>query len=99
MPKVDGNPPLLPPAEPEFQKKSDELAETQKSVLDNYARQTAALMDCFKSVFPMMPPTFFDVAKTDIVEFARMQMRMIDLITKQSKKYVREIDETVKRAA
>ena len=35
----------------------------------------------------------------EIIEFARMQMRMLDLLTKQSKKYVEDIDETIRRAA
>lgn len=82
----------------EIVRKSEELTETQKSALDHYVRQTAALMDCYKSIFPLVPPMFFDVAKTNLVELARMQMRVLDLLTKQSKRYMRDIDES-KRAA
>ncbi len=47
----------------------------------------------------MMSPVLFDIAKANMIEFVRMQMRMLDLVTKQSKTYIKDIDETVRRAA
>jgi hypothetical protein len=83
----------------EFVKKTAELSEAQKSVLDCYAQQTSALIDFFRSVFPMMPPALFDISKSYVSEIARTQMRMLDLFTKQSKTIANEVEETIKRVA
>lgn len=56
-------------------------------------------MDSLRSLFPLIPCSFFDIAQTNAVEFVKMQMRMLDLIKDQSNAYLREIDESINRAA
>src|SRR5512146_189521 len=77
---------------------SENTAGTQETALDMYARGAAAAIDSLRNLFPLIPSSLFDLAQTNTVDFIRMQMRLLDLMTNQGKTYIREIDETVRRA-
>jgi len=86
-------------SESELVKRSEQFTEMQKTALNLYARQTTAAIDCCRTLFPLIPSSFFDIAQSNVVGFVRMQMRMLDLISSQNRTYLKEIDDTIQRAA
>jgi hypothetical protein len=66
----------------------EKTAEIQKYTLDMYAQQSRSTVDATKQVFPMAPAPLFELAELAIREFLNVQVKILDLMLRQSAAYM-----------